>query len=101
MVTQQERTRLMQSFQREPAYARAVTLKFGACLLILTGLAVIGAGPDPVGSDMRGQQADGETTHERQVVVDASVRAPTPSAKAVLQESSSDKPMVTRPSHRP
>ena len=99
MITQQGRTRLVQSFHRELAYARGVTLKCAACLLILTGLAVVGASADPAGSDMRGQQA-GETTHPRQVIVGANAPAPAPSAKAVLEDRSSDKPGSTRPSNR-
>jgi hypothetical protein len=43
MVSHNERQRLMRDYRGEPAYAVGVLLKCAACLLILVGIAVIGA----------------------------------------------------------
>ena len=63
MVSQQERTRLVEAYKHEPVYVAAVMLKCSACLLVLAGLAVIGAGMDPTRDDAaRVQQAQ---AHEK------------------------------------
>jgi hypothetical protein len=44
MVSQRERTRLMRAFRHEPATGAAVIIKCAAGLLVVAGLAAIGAG---------------------------------------------------------
>ena len=46
MVSERERTRLMESFKQEPVTGLAVIIKCAAGLLVVAGLAVIGAGGD-------------------------------------------------------
>jgi hypothetical protein len=60
MVSQEERARLVAAYKDEPVYVAAVILKCSTCLLIIAGLAVIGAGRDSSGDDAaRVQQAQG------------------------------------------
>jgi hypothetical protein len=47
MVSQEERARLIASWRNEPLYVVGRVFKSGACLLILCGLAYIGAMSDP------------------------------------------------------
>ena len=46
MVSQKERDRLVEMYKDEPLFAAGTVIKCAACLLILTGLAVIGTSGD-------------------------------------------------------
>ena len=46
MVSQRERTRLMEAFKHEPVAGAAIIIKCAAGLLVVAGLAVIGASAD-------------------------------------------------------
>jgi hypothetical protein len=78
MVSQQERARLVEAYKDEPVYVGAVMLKFSVCLLILAGLAVIGAGMDSTRDDAaRVQQTRG---HENASVTPGRPRLQEPRA---------------------
>jgi hypothetical protein len=46
MVTAKERARLMQPYKDEPIYAAGALIKSAICLLMIAGIAVIGATTD-------------------------------------------------------
>ena len=46
MVSNAEKQRLLKQFHHDPVYGVGVVLKCAACLLILVGLAIIGATAD-------------------------------------------------------
>jgi hypothetical protein len=78
MITHQERAKLVESFRDEPLYARALTAKCAACLLILAGIAVIGVD----GGSRTSETASGDTStqeiHDRRLATSdaATPRAP-------------------------
>jgi hypothetical protein len=67
MITQQERAKLVESFRDGPLYARAVTAKCAACLLILAGIAVIGADGGIRTSETAGGNASTQEIHDKRV----------------------------------
>jgi hypothetical protein len=54
MVTQQERQKLVEDFQREPIHVAAVTVKCAVCLMIVGGLALIGVNTESAGEGAGG-----------------------------------------------
>ena len=77
MVSQQEKTRLREAFKHEPLYAAAVVFKCAACLIMIIGLALVGARSEPAANDAGQLQARtpeirslSPHPHERRVRVD-------------------------------
>ncbi len=82
MVSQQERARWMEAYKDEPVYAAAALIKSVVCLLLIGGVAVIGARSD-FSDDAA--QLQSQQVRDRSNVITASVhcldRAPRVSAQ--------------------
>ena len=57
MVSQQEKTRLREAFKHEPLYVAALVFKCAACLIMIIGLALVGARSEPAANDAGQLQA--------------------------------------------
>jgi hypothetical protein len=75
MITQQERAKLVESFRDEPLYRRAVTAKCAACLLILAGIAAIGADGGLRTSETPAGNASTQDIHDKRVARSDAVMA--------------------------
>jgi hypothetical protein len=56
MITHSERTRLVERFRNDPAYAAGATIKSIVCLALLAGISYVGVITGPVEDDGSGYQ---------------------------------------------
>jgi len=109
MVSQRERTRLMEAFKQEPATGAAIIIKCAAGLLVVAGLAVIGAGGDDAqtsaiaANKLRSQHETAAIAHSKTLYQDrhARIEPKRPGAEGGIERTSAqaaDIPNEARPS---
>jgi hypothetical protein len=98
MVSQEERARLIATWGKEPLYVAGTVIKSAACLLILCGLAIIGAVSEP-SAERTAQVApsnQGRITHTKALDTAHQVRIESAQLPARTADHR-DEPAVTRP----
>ena len=98
MVNQNERARLVATWGKEPLYVAGTLIKCAACLLILWGLAYIGAVSEPLKERMAQESPSPQGRIMPARGLDTSHQARTESAQPVIRTADHpDEPTVTRP----
>jgi hypothetical protein len=84
MVSPQERARLMEKYKDQPIYAAGAFTKYLVCLLIVGGVAVIGARSDFI---VNAEQGQAQQVSDRADIITAGVRCADQVPRVIAQQS--------------